>query len=42
MAYVAEALEQPFLLLRDIEAISRIKQPDLFLSLKRDLAIVVI
>ena len=32
----------PFLLLRDIEAISRIKQPDLFLSLKMDLAIVVI
>ena len=42
MAYVVEALEQPLLLPRDMKAISRMKQLDLFLSLKRDLAIVVI
>ena len=39
-AYVVEALEQPFLLPRDMDAYKRFKQPDLFLSLKRDLAMV--
>jgi len=38
--YIAEALEQPFLLPRDMEAYRRFKQNDLFLSLKRDLAMV--
>jgi len=38
--YIAEALEQPVLLPRDMEAYRRISQPDLFLSLKRDLAMV--
>ena len=37
---IAEALEQPFLLPRDMKAYRRFKQNDLFLSLKRDLAIV--
>ena len=35
--YIAEVLEQPLLLLRDMEAYRRFKQNDLFLSLKRDL-----
>ena len=38
--YVAEALEQPLLLPRDMEAYRRFSQPELFLSLKRDLAMV--
>ena len=38
--YIAEALEQPVLLPRDIEAYRRFSQPELFLSLKRDLAMV--
>ena len=38
--YVVEALKQPFLLPRDMDAYKRFKQPDLFLSLKRDLAMV--
>ena len=38
--YIAEALEQPFLLPRDMKAYRRFKQNDLFLSLKRDLAMV--
>ena len=38
--YVAEALEQPLLLPRDMEAYRRCSQPELFLSLKRDLAMV--
>ena len=38
--YIAEALEQPLLLPRDMEAFRRFKQNDLFLSLKRDLAMV--
>ena len=38
--YIAEALEQPFLLSRDMKAYKRFKQNDLFLSLKRDLAMV--
>ena len=38
--YIAEALEQPVLLPRDMEAYRRFSQPKLFLSLKRDLAMV--
>ena len=38
--YVAEALEQPLLLPRDMEAYRRCTQSELFLSLKRDLALV--
>ena len=38
--YMAEALEQPVLLPRDMEAYRRFSQPELFLSLKRDLAMV--
>ena len=38
--YIAEALEQPLLLLKDMKAYKRFKQNDLLLSLKRDLAMV--
>ena len=38
--YVAEALEQPLLLPRDMEAYRWFSQPEIFLSLKRDLAMV--
>ena len=38
--YIAEALEQPVLLSRDMEAYRRFSQPEFFLSLKRDLTIV--
>ena len=38
--YIAEVLEQPMLLPRDMEAYRRFSQPELFLSPKRDLAIV--
>ena len=38
--YIAEALEQPVLLPRDMEAYRRFSQPELFLFLKRDLAMV--
>ena len=38
--YIVEALEQPMLLPKDMEAYKRFSQPELFLSLKRDLAIV--
>ena len=38
--YIAEALEQPMLLPRDMEAYRRFSQSELFLSLKRDLAMV--
>ena len=37
---VAEALEQPILLPKDMEAYRTFSQPELFLSLKRDLAMV--
>ena len=37
---VAEALEQPLLLPQDMEAYRTFNHPELFLSLKRDLAIV--
>ena len=38
--HVAEALEQPLLLPKDMEAYRNFNQPKLFLSLKRDLAMV--
>ena len=38
--HVAEALEQPLLLPKDMDALRKLKQYDLFLSLKRDLALV--
>ena len=38
--HVAEALEQPLLLLKDMEAYRTFFHPELFLSLKRDLAMV--
>ena len=38
--HVAEALEQPFLLPKDMEAYRNFNHPELFLSLKRDLAMV--
>ena len=38
--YIAEALEQPLLLPKDMEVYRHFKQNDLFLSLKRDLAMV--
>ena len=39
--YLAQALQQPLLLPREMESISRMKQPDLFMSLKKDLAMVI-
>ena len=38
--YLAQALQQPLLLPKDMESIRQTKQPDLFMSLKRDLAMV--
>ena len=38
--YLAQAFQQPLLFPQDMESIRRTKQPDLFMSLKRDLAIV--
>ena len=38
--YIAEALEQPMLLPRDMNAYRRFSLNELFLSLKRDLAMV--
>ena len=38
--YLAQALHQPLLLPQDMESIRRTKQPDLFMSLKRDLVMV--
>ena len=38
--HVVEALEQPLLLLKDMEAYKNFNHPELFLSLKRDLAMV--
>ena len=37
---MAEALKRPLLLLKDKDALKHIRQPELFLSLKRDLALV--
>ena len=38
--HVAEALEQPLLLPKDMEAYRNFNHPELFLSLERDLAMV--
>ena len=38
--YLVQTLQQPLLLLRDMESIQRTRQPDLFMSLKRDLTMV--
>ena len=38
--HITEALEQPLLLPRDMDAYNRFTQQELFLSLKRDLAMV--
>ena len=38
--YIINALEQPFLLLKDMATLKNMRQQDLFLSLKRDLALV--
>ena len=38
--YIAETLEQPLLLLKDMDRYRRFSQNDLFLSLKRDLTMV--
>ena len=38
--YIAQALQQPLLLPQDMDSIRRTKQPNLFMSLKRDLAMV--
>ena len=38
--YIAEALEQPLLLPKDMDGYRHFKQNDLFLSLKKDLAMV--
>ena len=37
---MAEALERLLLLPKDMDALKHMRQPDLFLSLKRDLALV--
>ena len=37
---LVEALEQPLLLPRDMEGLRHTRQPDMFMSLKRDLAMV--
>ena len=39
-SYTAEALQQPLLLPRDMEGLRAPRQPDLFMSLKRDMAMV--
>ena len=39
-SYVAEALEHPFLLPKDMVALRHTRQPNLFMSLKRDLTLV--
>ena len=39
-AYVAKALEQPLFLPKDMDAMRKLKQQDLFMSLKRDIAMV--
>ncbi|XP_050258138.1 uncharacterized protein LOC126703223 [Quercus robur] len=39
-SFLAEALQQPLLLPRDMEGLRKIRQPELFMSLKRDMAVV--
>jgi len=38
--HIVEALEQPLLLPKDMDAVRKIRQQDLFMSLKRDLAMI--
>ena len=38
--YIAEGMEQPLLLPKDMEAYKRFKKNDIFMSIKRDLAMV--
>ena len=38
--HVAEALEQPLLLPKDMDVVRKLKQYELFMSLKRELAMV--
>ena len=38
--HIAETLEQPLLLLKDMDVVSKIRPQNLFMSLKRDLALV--
>ena len=38
--HVAEALEQPLLLSKDMDVVRKLKQHELFMSLKRELAMV--
>ena len=40
LVYIAEALEQPFLLPKGMEDLRHVRQLDLLMSLKRDLAMV--
>ena len=40
-AHIVEALEQPLLLLKDMDVMRKIRRPDLFMSLKKDLAMVI-
>ena len=40
VSYLAEALQQPHLLPRDMKGLWATRQPDLFMSLKRDMAMV--
>ena len=40
VGHITEALKQPLLLPKDMEAYRNFSQPELFLSLKRDLAMV--
>ena len=39
-AYIAEALERPLFLPKDMDVVRKMRQQDLFMSLKRDLAMV--
>ena len=39
-AHIVETLEQPLLLPKDMDALRCMRQPNLFMSLKRDLAMV--
>ena len=39
-AHIAKALEKPLLLPKEMDAVKKMRQQDLFVSLKRDLALV--
>ena len=40
-AHIVEALEQPLLLFKDMDVMRKMRRPDLFMSLKKDLAMVI-